>query len=228
MVGTRPTRLAPLGVYLGNGLAVDAKGAFFLDVLKLLPFDLGGDFSLTVRSTDLFNNTTLLSREGGVLHLSSPLLGNGTVSVDADGLSLRSDSGAQRVGITVSGASMAYKSSVLFDPSYQLTASKDAIDVQAGGFLGHRTVIEKDGASIRFNTIQDPTMPIYEVRKSGDTYLIEYRQPTESSLYKLYFVDKTIYFVLRGNILATVERTDSSIQVNGHLAASWTAGPGAP
>ncbi len=224
VVGTRPTRIAPLGVSLGNGLAIDSQGAIFLDVLKLLPPDLDGDFSLTFRSSDLFRNTTLLSRKDGVLHLSSPLLGNGTVSVDADGLSLKSESGADRVKITSSETSVVYKSSVPFDPSCQLSASADTIQVKRGGLLGRTTVIQRDGQSVQFNTTQDVTIPIYDVSKSGDAYLIEYRQAPETNLYTLYFAGRAIYLVLQGNILLTVEIGDSAIRVNGRVVASWTVG----
>ena len=120
--------LEPFGVDLGNGLAIDAGGAAFLDVLKLLRIDTSGKFDLTCKaSSPLGRPTTLKSDENGMT-LNSPR-GRGTVIRSDSGLILKEASGKETMKIATTGHTYSFKPPTMLDPSYEMTAAEGRLTI---------------------------------------------------------------------------------------------------
>jgi hypothetical protein len=214
--------LQPFGVDLGNGLAIDAGGSVFLDVLKLLRIDTNGTFSVTCRSAfALGKSTTLKSDENGMT-LNWPR-GNGTVVRSDSGLVLKEASGKEAMKITAAGGVHTYKSSIMFDPNYEMTAAEGRLTIK-GGSLSGVLRISRQGDSVIYNEAGDPTRPKYTVSARGDAYFIETRTESAAYLFKVYFTDGTVYLVRNGFVILTVKTTGSSILVNGKEVVTYSRG----
>lgn len=220
----QPAGMAPLGVSLGNGVAVDARGYLFLDVLKLLRIDMNSPFSVSCRSSELINNLTTLERKDGKLLLSSPFAGKGEVVLTDDGFAMKTTEGQDRMKIVKEGEALKYVTSILFDQGFELRSSDGTITVKELRFLGRATEIRNSEGTIYIDPALTTEAPAYQIRKSGDVYFIESSQGTVRASYRLYFTGSLIYLVQQGNILSRIEIGDSFIKVNGKEMVSYSKG----
>jgi len=222
---TQAADMAPLGVSLGNGVSVDARGYLFLDVLKLLRIDMNSPFSVSCRSTELVNNLTTLERKDGKLLLSSPFAGKGEVVLTDDGFVMKTTEGQDRMKIVKEGEALKYVTSILFDQGFELRSSDDGtLTVKELRFFGRTTEIRDNGGTISIDPSLTTEAPAYQIRKNGDVYFIESSQGTVRASYRLYFTGAMIYLVQQGSIISRIEIGDSFIRVNGKETVSYRKG----
>jgi hypothetical protein len=218
----RSPRMEPLGVYLGNGLAIDSDGNVFLDILKLLRIDTTQSFKVVCKADDR-SGTITLTNDGTAMTLVSPR-GKGTFEQSDGGLALKPATGNAIIRTTSAGGLYTYHSTLTFDPSSEMRADEDRITVKSGIRIDSGVVIEWQGNSIAFNSGGNATWPAYIVTKKGDTYIIQYKSDTAIIVFKVYFSGSSVYVVRNGFILSTVTISDSSVLVNGKEMVTYSRG----
>jgi hypothetical protein len=214
------THWAPFGVWLGNAVAIDSQGNIFLDLLQLLKVDMHTSFTVTCRSNDLFNNLTTLAKNGDTARLSSPLFGSGTVALVDSDITVTA-AGKSRMTFTKKENQFAYRSGVVFDTPFDMSATADLLTVSAHALLGATVEIESQGDTVVFNSGGDPRLPVYTIGKTGDMYLIGSNMASAMNQYKLYCADNAYYLVHGTNIMVAVAVTSSEVRVNGSVVATF-------
>jgi hypothetical protein len=207
----------PLGVDLGNGLAIDSGGNVFLDLLKLLQIDTSAPFRI---ERSLGGRATLIRDAGGIT-LRSPKV-RGTVVESGKAFSLKDLNGKEAISIALSEGTYQYHSTLTMDPPSQMEVSDDSLTVT--GPLAHTLRIKRDGESVLFNPAADPDFPQYVITKQGDCYTVQYKSLNALLTFKIYFTGSAVYVLQNGMVALSVIDTGSSIFVNGREAVTYSKG----
>jgi Rieske Fe-S protein len=218
----RSPRMEPLGVYLGNGLAIDSDGSVFFDILKLLKIDTSQRFNVICKADDR-SGTITMTNDGTAMTLVAPR-GRGTFEESDGGLALNPATGKAIMKTTSGSGLYTYRSTIALDPSSEMRADKDQITVKSGIRIDSGVVIEWQGNSIVFNSRSNTTWPRYVVTKKGDTYIINYKSDTARVDFKIYYAGSSVYVVRNGFSLCTVTISDSSVLVNGKEMVTYSRG----
>jgi len=216
------TLMQSMGVDLGNGLAIDAGGNVFLDVVKLLKIDTTAPFRVVEKPATVIGSTTTLARDDAGLTLKSPR-GRGPVTMTDTGLSLKDAAGKNAMTVKFEDKTWTYRSSIAFDPAITLKVAEDSFTI-SGPVILHSLAIAQDGESVVFNSAADYNFPQYTVTKQGDSYSIQFRSDQSNVTFKLYYTADSVYLTQNGSVAITVKNTGSSLVVNGKELVTYTRG----
>jgi hypothetical protein len=211
-----------LGVDLGNGLAIDAGGNVFLDVVKLLKIDLSSPFRVEQKPGTLLGSRTTLVRDAAGMTLRSPR-GRGTITMTDTGISLKNAAGKDDMTVKFADNTWSYHSTIAFDSGIAMKVAPDKLTI-SGPVLLHSLAIGQDGESVVFNSAYDYNFPQYIVTKQGDSYSIRYKSDTANVTFKLYFTTDAVYLTQNGAAALTVKNTGSSLLVNGKEVVTYSRG----
>lgn len=216
------TVMQSLGVDLGNGLAIDAGGNVFLDVVKLLKIDVSAPFRLEQKPGTVLGSRTTLARDASGMTLKSPR-GRGAITMTDTGLTMKNAAGKDTITVKQEDNTLTYHSTITFDPAITMKVAPDKLTL-SGPVLLHSLAIEQQGESVVFNSAADYNFPQYIVTKQGDSYSIQYKSDTSNVTFKVYFTADSVYLTQNGAVAVTVKNTGSSLLVNGREIVTYTRG----